>query len=213
MSAPNACAVSPESVLIAYRWPRTKAASLLPSDILALCPPETRLGLTPCVTRYICRGRVALDVPGDARASDGTAVTFFGITATARQTQGLAARAAEPTGCCGGGAVVVWSPLSDISFSELAAAEGQRRGFITHDPVSPASVTARNNLLKALDDLGLQVEPTAPPMDLVSLCGQHGLDPSRLLAATRIQEFLPLGDAGFPRARMLLGWRAASRRS
>ena len=69
-----------------------------------------------------------------------------------------------------------------------------RANFITHDPDSPASVTAHENLLTALGDLGLEVEPAAPPMDLVSLCGQHGLDPSRLLAATRIEEFLPLLD-------------------
>ena len=69
-----------------------------------------------------------------------------------------------------------------------------RADFITHDPDSPASVAAHNNLLKALGELGLEVKPAAPPMDLVGLCRQHGLDTSRLLAATTIEEFLPLLD-------------------
>ena len=47
-------------------------------------------------------------------------------------------------------------------------------------------------LLTALRDLGLELQPAAPPMDLVSQCKQHGLEPSRLLAATTTKEFLPL---------------------
>ena len=69
-----------------------------------------------------------------------------------------------------------------------------RANFVSHDPGSQASVTAHEKLLTALRDLGLEVQPAAQPMDLVSLCGQHGLDPSRLLAATTIEEFLPLLD-------------------
>ena len=75
---------------------------------------------------------MALEDSGEALASDATAVTFFRITATARQTQRLAARAAEPIACCEGKAMVVWSRLSGISFNELAAAEGQQLGLNAH---------------------------------------------------------------------------------
>ena len=133
MSAPNASTVSHESVLIAYRWPREQPASALPDDIVALCSTsDTPLEYAPRVTGYIYRGRVALDDLGEALASDATAVTFFKITATAMQTDRLAARAAEPTGCSEGAAMVVWRPLLDISFSDLADAEGQRRGLCAH---------------------------------------------------------------------------------
>ena len=132
MSAPNASAVSHESVLIAYRWPFAQPASDLPHDLVALCPPETPLELAPRVTGYICSGRVALDDLEEASPSDATAVSFFRMMATAMQTRRFAARAAEPRSCCEGRAMVVWSPLSGISFSELAAAEGQRRGLSAH---------------------------------------------------------------------------------
>ena len=98
MSAPNASTVSHESVLIAYRWPRTHPASDLPNDIVDLCPSETPLERVRRVTGYICRGPVALDDVEEPLASETRAVTFFRLTATARQTQRLAARAAEPTG-------------------------------------------------------------------------------------------------------------------
>ena len=55
-------------------------------------------------------------------------------------------------------------------------------------------MTAHEKLLTALRELGLELGPAAPPMDLVSRCKQHGLEPSRLLAATTIEEFLPLLD-------------------
>ena len=53
-------------------------------------------------------------------------------------------------------------------------------------------MTAHEKLLTALRELGLELGPAAPPMDLVSRCKQHGLEPSRLLAATSTKEFLPL---------------------
>ena len=45
-----------------------------------------------------------------------------------------------------------------------------RANFVSHDPDSPASVTAHEKLLTALRDLGLELQPAAPPMDLVSQC-------------------------------------------
>ena len=75
-----------------------------------------------------------------------------------------------------------------------------RTDFITHDADSPASVAAHDDLLEALATLGLRVEPAAPKkVDLVALCGQHGLDLERLLAATRLEEFLPLLDIIAPK--------------
>ena len=44
MSVPNGSAASDESVLIAYRWPRTQPASDLPKDIVALGKDEYQHG-------------------------------------------------------------------------------------------------------------------------------------------------------------------------
>ena len=49
-----------------------------------------------------------------------------------------------------------------------------RANFVSHDPDSPASVTAREKWLTLLRDLGLELQPAAPPVDLVSQCKQHG---------------------------------------
>ena len=94
-----------------------------------------------------------------------------------------------------------------------------RANFLSHDPDSQASVTAHEKLLTALRDLGLELQPAAPPMDLVSLCKQHGLELSRLLAELshpRVPSALglhcPHEAAGSPRARMLVAWRAATGR-
>ena len=133
MSAPNASAASDESVLIAYRWPATYPASDLPADIVALCPSDPPLERVPRVTGYILRGRVALGALNQNHVPpDTTAVTFFRITATAEQTERLAACAAEPIACCGGSAMVVWSRFSNISFNELADAEGLLLGLNAH---------------------------------------------------------------------------------
>ena len=110
-----------------------RATCIRPSErYCGTLPSEAPLELVPRVRGYICRGRVRLDDLEEPPASDATAVAFFRLMATAVQTLRLAARAAEPTGCCQGAAMVVWSPLSDISFTELAAAEGHRRGLCAH---------------------------------------------------------------------------------
>ena len=113
---------------------------------MALCPSEPLLDHARRFTGYICRGRVTVDTLEEVPPSDATAVTFFRITATAMQTQLLAARAVEPTACCGGSAMVVWRRLSDISFDDLAAPEGLRRGLNAHLQALRAS-----RLLRALE--------------------------------------------------------------
>ena len=45
----------------------------------------------------------------------------------------------------------------------------------------------------------MELQTVALPMELVSLCEQHGLELSRLLAATATREFLPLLDCIAPK--------------
>ena len=96
MSAPNASAASDGLVLFAYRWPRTQPASDPPKDIVALGKDEYQHG----------GWEEALE---EVPPSDATAATFFRITATAKEIQRLAARAAGPTACREGRAMVAWS--------------------------------------------------------------------------------------------------------
>ena len=67
-----------------------------------------------------------------------------------------------------------------------------RANFLSHDPDSQASVTA---------DLGVELQPATPPMDLVSRSEQHGLKP---------EEFLPLLDCIAPTTVLLPRMRAWS---
>ena len=47
-------------------------------------------------------------------------------------------------------------------------------GTASRDPDSPAYVIVHEEQPTLLRDLGLELQPAAPPVDLVSQCKQHG---------------------------------------
>ena len=119
-----------ESVLIAYGWSRTKPTDDLPDDIVALCPGDLSLALMPRVTGFIHRQRVPKADLNDPPSALATAVTFFRITASVEQTRKLGHSAKWPILCRRGSAMVTWTLLSDIEFTQLYDAKVIEMGLL-----------------------------------------------------------------------------------
>ena len=74
-----------------------------------------------------------------------------------------------------------------------------RSDLIRHDPEMPKAVIARQNLLQALEKIGVDVKPAAQHEDLVALCRQNDLEPRSLLACSSTKDILPFLQLISPR--------------
>ena len=96
----------------------------------------------------------------------------------------------------------------DAAASLLHAATGSMDGLVLranlarHDPEMPKAVIACQQLLQALEKIGVEVTPPAQHEDLVALCRQNHLGPRSLLACSTTKDIFPFQQLISPRGLM-----------